>query len=183
MRNCRVVDKLVLILLNDAKKPIEINYFVTCRSSFLPLFPLVSLSANHDIWGLAQSLVVVKEKILKRNSWEWQKQRSCNRRTVIILHIWKKITSVLLWQDHCVTVCCTLNDDETHCHCVLGPYIQSDSHTHTHTNTHTHIYTQGRIGLKKFVLFSFNYLARKLSNVSICFIESILKPQFFSGNK
>ena len=88
-----------------SKKLLEINTFVARRSSFSPLFPRSLLIKN--ICGLAQSLVVVNEKVTTRTTWKWQEQVSCNRRTIIILHIRKKIISVLFWQDHCVIVCCT----------------------------------------------------------------------------
>ena len=122
------------------------------------------LCANHNICGLAHlvtlSLVIVKEKIIKRTTWQWQEQISCNRRTITILHIQKKIIPVLFWQDHCVIVCCT-------------------THTQTHTHIHTRTNVQSRIGVKFLFLFLLNYPSTKFSNVSICFIWSVLKPQFF----
>ena len=100
------------------------------------------LCANHNICGLAHlvtlSLVIVKEKIIKRTTWQWQEQISCNRRTITILHIRKKIISVLFWQDHCVIVCCT-----TH----------TDTHRHTHTHARARLRAQSRIGVKNFFLF------------------------------
>ena len=102
------------------------------------------LCANHNICGLAHlvtlSLVIVKEKIIKRTTWQWQEQISCNRRTITILHIRKKIISVLFWQDHCVIVCCTTHTD-TH------------RHTQTHTHTRARMRAQSRIGVKIFFLF------------------------------
>ena len=99
------------------------------------------LCANHNICGLAHlvtlSLVIVKEKIIKRTTWQWQEQISCNRRTITILHIRKKIISVLFWQDHCVIVCCT-----TH----------TDTHRHTHTHARARLRAQSRIGVKIFFL-------------------------------
>ena len=76
---------------------------------------------------LAQSLVVVKKKKRKNKTGT---KRFCNRRTVVIfLHI-LKITSVILWHDRCVViVCCALNDDNAHCHCV-SVYMITLFHQH-----------------------------------------------------
>ena len=139
-RNCRVVNKFVSVVLNEVKRTTRNKHFC-CSEKFF--FTIVSLiSANQNICGLAQSLVVVKEKIIKRTTWQWQEQVSCNRRTIIILHIRKKIISVLLWQDHCVIVCCT-------------------------THARAHIVEEDWF----FYLILINYPATKLSNVSICFIK------------
>ena len=91
---------------------------------------------------LISILNIVKEKLIKKTAWQWQEQVSCNRRTIIILHIRKKIISVLLWQDHCVIVCCT-------------------------THARAHIVEEDWF----FYLILINYPATKLSNVSICFIK------------
>ena len=123
-------DKLQSLLMNwfqsswrRSKELLEMNT-ITLSLADVPFyhFPLnrVSLGANQNICRLAQSLADVEKKLVKKGIWEWQEQTSCDIRTVdIFLHTWKKITSVLLWQDRCVvTVCCTLNDDNAHYQCV-----------------------------------------------------------------
>ena len=115
--------KLVSIVLNELKGTTrnEQHNFVTRKSSFQSFVPwpwsvyvLFRIYADwHKVW------LLLRKNIVKRNIREWQEQRSCNRRTVsIVLHIGKNITYVLLWQDHCIIiVCCTLYDDDVHCHC------------------------------------------------------------------
>ena len=139
-RNCRVVNKFVSVVLNEVKRTTRNKQFCCSQKFFFTIVSLIC--ANQNICGLAQSLVVVKEKIIKRTTWQWQEQVSCNRRTIIILHIRKKIISVLLWQDHCVIVCCT-------------------------THARAHIVEEDWF----FYLILINYPATKLSNVSICFIK------------
>ena len=129
MRNCRVVNELVSILINKVERTTRNKQF--CRSQ-----KFFSLSF------FIMSLVVVKEKIIKRNTCEWQEQRSCNRRTIIVLHIWKRIMSVLLWQDRCVIVCCTTRRIG-----LKNFFLFSLNETKLSTNP-----------------------ASKLSNVNICFI-------------
>ena len=114
------------------------------------------LCANHNICGLAQSLVVVNEKIIKRKTWQWQEQISYNRRTIIILHIRKKIIYILLCQDHCVIVCCT-----------------------THTNAHTCARAQGRIGLKIFFLILIQSYCDKTFDCQYLFYLKCSKTSIF----
>ena len=131
-RNCRVVNKFVSVVLNEVKRTTRNKQFCCSQKFFFTIVSLIC--ANQNICGLAQSLVVVKEKIIKKTTWQWQEQVSRNRRTMIILHIRKKIISALLWHDHCVIICCT---------------------THIRARSHS------RIGLNFFSYFLIRKLKRK----------------------
>lgn len=59
-----------------------------------------------------------RKKYVKRNTWEYR-NKDPERANVIFLHIWKKNTYVLLWQDcWAAIVYCAINDGNAHCHYV-----------------------------------------------------------------
>ena len=57
----------------SSKELLEINNFLLAEIHFYNCFlDQGNVCAYHDICGLAQSMVVVKEKIIKRTTWQWQ---------------------------------------------------------------------------------------------------------------